>query len=198
MGDRLLEHRATFKSMPEGTREDWEIIGTHHRPYARDLPERILGHLRLLGGDSGGFAVDRLQHSLLTASLAERGGEDEEYVVCALVHDIGDTLACWNHADLAAAVVKPFVSPANHWMVEKHAIFQGYHFFHHIGMDRNMRDQFRGHEHFDRTERFIDLYDAPAFDPDVDCLPLAHFEPMLRRVFAQPRNSIYRDSTAQK
>jgi len=194
MGDRLMEQRATFKSMRTSTRHDWDIITTQYVAFAQALPDRILSHLRLLGGESGGFPVDRLQHSLLTATLAQKGGEDEEYVVCALLHDIGDMLGSWNHPDIAVAILKPFVSDANLWMVEKHGIFQGYHFFQHIGLDPEMREQFRGHPYFERTERFIDLYDEPAFDPDMECLPLEFFEPMVRRLFLEPKNSMYRDT----
>jgi predicted HD phosphohydrolase len=194
MGNMLLEQRAAFKSMRDSTRQDWDIITTHYQPFARQLPDRVLAHLKLLGGDSGGFAVDRLQHSLLTATLAHKGGEDEEYVVCALLHDIGDLLGSWNHADVGAAILKPFVSEANHWMVEKHGIFQGYHFFQHVGLDPDMREQFRGHPCFESTERFIDLYDERAFDPAMDCLPLEFFEPMMRRVFLDPKNSVYRNT----
>ncbi|MCA3131010.1 MAG: HD domain-containing protein [Betaproteobacteria bacterium] len=193
MGD-LLDAKASFHTMSESTKADWEIITTRYVPFARELPDRILAHLRLLGGDSGGFAVDRLQHSLLTATLAHRNGEDEETVVCALLHDIGDTLGSWNHPDVSASILKAFVSAENHWMVEKHGIFQGYNFFHHIGLDRNMREQFRGHTCFERTARFVDLYDNRAFDPHVDCAPLEFFEPMVRRLFAQPKNSIYKDT----
>jgi predicted HD phosphohydrolase len=194
MGDMLMEQRAEFKSMKESTKADWDIIVARYQPFAKELPSRILAHLRLLGGDSGGFAVDRLQHSLLTATLAHKAGEDEEYVVCALLHDIGDTLGSWNHPEVSAAVLKPFVSEANHWMVEKHGIFQGYFFFQHVGMDRNMREQFRGHPHFERTARFCEIYDNPAFDPGMECAPLEFFEPMLRNVFSFPKNSIYKNT----
>jgi predicted HD phosphohydrolase len=194
VGDALIEQRATFKLMRESTKKDWDIITTHYQPFARGLPDRIIAHLKLLGGDHGGFAVDRLQHSLLTATLAYKGGEDEEYVVCALLHDVGDTLGSWNHPEVAAAILKPFVSEANHWMVEKHGIFQGYHFFQHVGLDPTMREQFRGHPYFERTERFIDLYDEPAFDPDMECAPLDFFEPMVRRLFLDPKNSMYRNT----
>lgn len=193
MGD-LLDATASFRTMSESTRADWEIITTRYVPFARELPDRILAHLNLLGGDAGGFAVDRLQHSLLTATLAHRNGEDEETVVCALLHDMGDTLGSWNHPDVGAAILQPFVSAENHWMVQKHGIFQGYNFFHHIGLDRDMREQFRGHPCFERTARFVDLYDNRAFDPDMDCAPLEFFEPMVRRLFAQPKNSIYKDT----
>ncbi len=194
MGDMLMEQRAEFKSMKESTKADWDIIVARYQPFAKELPSRILAHLRLLGGDSGGFAVDRLQHSLLTATLAHKAGEDEEYVVCALLHDIGDTLGSWNHPEVSAAVLKPFVSEANHWMVERHGIFQGYFFFQHVGMDRNMREQFRGHPHFERTARFCEIYDNPAFDPGMECAPLEFFEPMLRNVFSFPKNSIYKNT----
>ena len=139
----------------------------------------------------GGYAVTRLEHSLQTASRAQRDGRDDEYVVCALLHDIGDTLGTFNHPDIAAAILRPFVSEENHWMVEKHGIFQGYYFFHHVGMDRNMREQFRGHRYFARTEEFCAKYDAPAFDARGETRPLAFFEPMVRRVLARPVRSIY-------
>lgn len=186
------EPRATFTSMEQSTAEDWRAIGENYVDFARGLPDRVLAHLRLLDGDYGGFRVDRLQHSLQTATLAHRGGEDEEYVVCALLHDMGDTLGSFNHAEVAAAILKPFVSPENHWMVEKHGIFQGYYFFHHLGLDRNMREQFRGHPCFERTALFCEQYDGPAFDPKLETMPLEAFEPIVRRVFAAPKQSIYK------
>lgn len=183
---------AGFASIEHSTREDWALIGADFMKYARQLPQRVIAHLKLLDGDFGGFPVDRLHHSLLTATLAKQDGRDDEYVACALLHDIGDTLGTFNHPDIAAAILKPFVSEENHWMVEKHGIFQGYYFFHHIGMDRNMREQFRGHPHFARTAEFCEKYDGPAFDAKAECFPLAAFEPVLQRVFEQPKNTIYR------
>jgi predicted HD phosphohydrolase len=183
--------QATYKSMLEGTAEDWEAIARHARPFQKDLPNRILAHLNLLKGDCGGYPVDRLEHSLQTATRAFRAGEDEEYVVCALLHDIGDTLGPSNHADVAAAILKPYVSERNHWIVDKHAIFQGYYFFHFLGLDRNMRDQFRGHPHFEATAQFCHLYDQSAFDPAYDTMPLDAFTPMIGRIFERPKTSIY-------
>ena len=177
--------------MEASTAEDWAIIRAHFVDYARALPDRVLSHLAMLEGDCGGFAVDRLTHSLQTATLAHRDGRDEEYVVCALLHDIGDTLVTYNHSDVAAAILRPFVSPENHFMVEKHGVFQGYYFFHHIGIDRNLREKFRGHQWFDRTAEFCSKYDGPAFDPKAETLPLQYFEPMVRRVLAVPRDSLY-------
>ncbi|QRY82284.1 HD domain-containing protein [Pseudomonas sp. PDNC002] len=186
-----MNARANFTHMEDGTAEDWAIIAKDFGQYAALLPDRIMTHLRLLDGDFGGFPVDRLTHSLQTATLAHRDGREEEYVVCALLHDIGDTLGSFNHADIAAAILKPFVSEANLWMIEKHAIFQGYYFFHHLGLDRHLREQFKDHPQFEQTIEFCARYDAAAFDPEGEVLPLEFFEPMLRRVFAQPRRSIY-------
>ena len=151
----------------------------------------MLAHLLLLDGDCGGYPVDRLTHSLQTATRAHEAGEDEEYVVCALLHDIGDTLGAYNHADVAAVILRPYISDENHWMIEKHGIFQGYYFFHHLGMDRDQREQFRGHPYFERTARFCALYDGPAFDINAPNLPLAFFKPMVERVLAKPRRTIY-------
>lgn len=194
MGKPVEEPRASFTSMKDSTKQDWDIIAARYRAFAAELPDRILTHFRMLGDDTGGFAVDRMRHSLLTATLAHKAGEDEEYVVCALLHDIGDMLGSWNHTEVSAAILKPFVSEANHWMVEKHGIFQGYYFFQHLGLDPNLREQFHDHPWFERTQRFCEIYDNPAFDPKMECAPLDFFEPMLRRVLAQPKNSIYRDS----
>ena len=188
--DRAQE-RAKYHAMMDGTQDDWNIIVKHAATFQKDLPNRILAHLKLLKGDCGGFAVDRLEHCLQTATRAHQAGEDEEYVVCALVHDIGDTLGPANHADVAAVIVKPYVSEKNHWIVEKHGMFQGYYFFHFLGLDRNMRDQHRGHPHFEATAQFCHLYDQVAFDPAFKSMPLEAFEPMIQRVFMRPKNSMY-------
>ncbi len=183
--------RANFSSIEKSTQADWQIIVSQFIPYAQALPDRVLAHLRLLDGDYGGFPVDRLTHCLQTATLAHRDGRDDEYVVCALLHDIGDTLGSYNHPDIAAAILKPFVTEANHWMVAHHGIFQGYYFFHYLGMNRDMRDAFRDHPHYGRTEEFCARYDGPAFDASYDTFPLEFFEPILRRVLAQPKHTIY-------
>ena len=182
--------RAAFTRMDESTEKDWSLIVPEFKKLAAALPDRVLTHLQLLTGDYGGFPVDRLSHSLQTATLALKDDRDEEYVICALLHDIGDTLGTFNHPDIAAAILKPFVSEANLWMIQHHAIFQGYNFFHHIGLNRNLRDMFMSHPHYDQAAEFVELYDNPAFDPAGEVLPLTAFEPILRRLMVAPRNSI--------
>ena len=190
--NHAVHPRAQFLRMQDSTQADWQIIGGEFMQFASQLPARVIQHLQILQGDYGGFPVDRYTHSLQTATRALRDGRDEEYVVCALLHDIGDTLGSFNHPDIAAAILKPFVSDENHWMVQHHGIFQGHYFFHHIGLDRDLRDNFRAHPCYERTAEFCELYDNPAFDPKAETLPIEEFEPMLRRLMAQPRNSVYK------
>ena len=187
-----MSARATFTRMDACTKEDWTLIVPEFMKMAASLPDRVLAHLKLLEGDYGGFPVDRYSHSLQTATLALKDGRDDEYVACALLHDIGDTLGSFNHPDIAAAILKPFVSEDDHWMVQNHGIFQGYNFFHYIGMNRDMRDMFKGSPHYERTAEFVELYDNPAFNPSAEVLPISEFEPLLRRVMAVPKNTVYK------
>ena len=187
-----MNARANFVRMQDSTAADWQVIAGEFMPFAQALPERVVKHLQILQGDYGGFPVDRLQHSLQTATRAWRDGRDEEYVVCALLHDIGDTLGSFNHSDIAAAILKPFVSEENHWIVDKHGIFQGYYFFEYLGLDKNARDRFRDHEWFQPTADFCERYDQCSFDPAYQSMRLEEFAPMVERVFAQPKRSIYR------
>jgi predicted HD phosphohydrolase len=186
MADIEPPPHAKFRNFEEGTQEDWTIIASQYRGFAQGLPDRVLTHLKLLEGDFGGFPIDRLQHCLQTATRAHRDGRGESYVVMALLHDIGDTLGAYNHPDIAAAIVKPFVSQEEHWICEQHGLFQGHYYFHFLGMDRNARDVHRGHRYWDACQEFCRKYDQAAFDPDYDTEPLAFFEPMLRRVMARP------------
>ncbi len=191
MADGDAHARARFTAMTEATEDDWAAVMKCARAHARQLPDRLIAHLELLRGDDGGFAVDRLEHCLQTATRAHRAGEEVEYVVCALVHDVGDILGPAQHAEIGATILQPYVTEAHHWMMQQHGIFQGYYFFHHIGLDRDMREQYRGHPHFELTAKFCHLYDQTAFDPAYDSMPLEAFAPMLRQVLARPRQSIY-------
>ena len=178
--------RAKFRNFEEGTQEDWSIIASQYTAFAQGLSDRVLTHLKLLEGDFGGFPIDRLQHCLQTATRAHRDGRGETYVVMALLHDIGDTVGTYNHPDIGAAIIKPFVTAQEHWICAQHGLFQGNYYFHYLGMDRDARDVHRGHEHWDACEEFCRKYDQAAFDPEYDSEALAFFEPMVQRVMARP------------
>ncbi|MTD54009.1 HD domain-containing protein [Amycolatopsis pithecellobii] len=176
--------RTHFTSIHDSTAEDWSIIMRQFDITQSLVADNVLAQLRLLAHDDGGFPVNRLEHSLQTATRAERDGRDEEYILCALLHDIGDNLAPLNHPAIAAGILKPFVSKANHWMVSHHGIFQGYYFWQHIGLDPHHRERFRDSPYFEYTEEFCAKYDDPSFDGDYRSSPLEHFEPLVRSLLA--------------
>lgn len=186
MDHEELRARARFTAMNEITTADADILGAEFVRFASDLPDRVLEHLRLLAHGHGGFPVDRLTHSLQSATLAYDDGRDEEYVVCALLHDVGDTLGSYNHPEIAAAILRPFVAHENHWMVEKHGIFQAYHLMRVREDERDIRAALRRHPFYDHAEEFSLKYDCVAFDPARVTPPLAFFEPLVRSVFARP------------
>ena len=180
--------RAAFTTFEESTADDWAVIASHFGDTQAMASANIVRQFELLASDHGGFPVTRLEHSLQTATRAERDGRDDEYVLCALIHDIGDTLAPFNHPSIAAGIVKPFVSAANHWMVEHHGVFQGYYFWQHLGGDRNARDEFVGSPYYEHTEEFCAKYDQKAFDADYRSNPLEHYVPLLQQFF-DPRTA---------
>lgn len=177
----------SFTRMEDGTAEDWSLIETFEVAFFSALPDRILASLEKLRDSFGGYQVTRYTHSLQAATRALRDGKDEEYVVAALVHDIGDDLAPYTHGEMVAAVLKPFVRDELCWMVKHHGVFQLRFFSNLSEEDRNRRDRWRDHLSFGLTAEFCELYDQASFDPAYDTLPIGAFEPMVRRVFAEPR-----------
>ena len=181
-GDR---RQVAFTRMDAGTADDYALLDELAVPYIAGTGERILGYLERLAGGLAGYRVDRYEHSLQTASRALRAGECGELVVAALLHDIGDDLAPENHCELGAAVLRPYVARHVHWLVLRHGLFQGYHYFDRIGLDPNARDRHRGHPAFEATVRFCADYDQTSFDPDYDTLPIDRFVPMVEGIFAR-------------
>jgi predicted HD phosphohydrolase len=88
----------SFRRMADGTREDYLLLDQSERDFAAGLPDRVLGALRRLDSTLEGYPVSRLEHSLQVATRAEAAGADEELVLGALIHDIGDELSPYNHA----------------------------------------------------------------------------------------------------
>ena len=175
----------SFTSMSEGTRADYELLERLETQFAAQTADRILEHLRALAGSLAGYRVDRLEHSLQTATRAHRDGADEEMVVAALLHDIGDILSPHNHSELAAAVLRPYVSERTCWVVRQHGLFQSYYYAHHLGGDRHARDRYRDHPWYQAAVDFCHRWDQPSFDPEYPSLSLEYFEPMVRRIFAR-------------
>jgi len=170
-----------FRRMDAGSDADFAVLARVHEQNIRKLPGLLMGLLTNLRADEA-YPVDRLEHSLQAATRALRDARDEEYVVCALLHDLGESLGPFNHGEVAAAVLGPFVSEANRWMLEHHPVFQVYFYGSHLGIDPNERDRYRDSPHFDRTAEFCALYDEVSFDPDYASEPMSTFEPMVRRL----------------
>src|SRR5207244_1965404 len=158
----------------DGTREDYALLAELEERELAGFADRVLGWLRTMD-DAAGYQITRLEHSLQAATRAHRAGEDEETVVCALLHDIGDHLAPANHSEVAAAVLRPYVSERNYWIVKHHGLFQGYYYFHFYGQDRNARDRWKDHPLYQATVDFCEYYDQASFDPAYDAEDLAFF-----------------------
>jgi len=150
------------------------------------LTERALNMVRVQRGENIGAPVDLYEHALQCATRAYRDGADEETVVCVLLHDVGELMTPVNHGELPAALLRPYVTPENFWVLAHHEIFQAFYFQDAAKLTkRNSRDQFRDHPHFAACERFCERWDQPSFDPAYESLPLEFFEPMVRRIFAR-------------
>jgi predicted HD phosphohydrolase len=181
----------TFTRMDESTAEQWAVIGAETFQNQGRVAERVLGLLRSLADITDGFSTDQLTHCLQTATLAERAGADPEVVVAALCHDVGKAISVPNHPAIAAEILKSYVRPEVHKMIQVHQDFQGRHYYAHFGGDPDAREKHRDSltaDEFALAERFADEWDQVAFDPDYDTLPLEHFEPALREVFATPKS----------
>ena len=183
--------RARFSRMQDGTAPEFALIEAAETRYARTLHLRVLDAVAALeDGGASGYAVSRLEHSLQSATRAERDGKPVDYVVAALVHDIGDNLAPYSHGSYAAAVLRPFVSEELCWIVSNHPLFQMYYYGPHMGGDKHARDSLAGHQWYDAAVEFCERYDENCFDLDYDWLPLAHFAPAVEEVFTrEPRFS---------
>ncbi len=184
MADRSFDV-VSFTAMAEGTAADYRLLERYEAEYVAELPDRVLDQLRLLSGSFGGYRVSRLTHSLQSATRARRDGAGADWVVAALVHDIGDLLAPENHSELAAAMLQPYVSEEVHWVVLHHGLFQRHYYAHHLGGDRDERDRFIGHRFYGRCVEFCHRWDQPSFDPDYPTDPLEAFEDDVRLVFGR-------------
>jgi predicted HD phosphohydrolase len=178
---------SSFTRMDESTAEQWAVIGAETMRNQPRVADEVLSMLRRLEGITDGFNADQLVHALQTATLAERAGADQEVIVASLCHDIGKLISVFNHPEIAAAILKPYVREEVYLAIKAHQDFQGRHYYHHFGGDVNARDKYEGEDFYPLAERFADEWDQVAFDPDGEYLPLEHFEPMVREVFAQPR-----------
>ena len=176
----------SFSAMAKGTADDYRLLDELEQVHVASLPDRILRALSGLSQSLDGYKIDRLQHSLQSATRAEADGADIEWIVAALIHDIGDELAPLNHSQFAAAMIRPYVRAEVTWVIEMHGLFQMVYYAHHLGQDPNGRDAYRDHPWFESCVNFCERWDQASFDPDYPTKPLDYFAPMVREVFSRP------------
>ena len=179
----------SFTRMADGTAEEYAFLTPLFEKYRNGVSDRLLELLKAMKGDKLGYQVDRYTHSLQSATRAESDGADEETVVCALLHDLGDVIAPDNHSEVIASILRPYISEKNHWVLKHHGLFQGYYYFHHIGGDRNARERYKDHPFYQDCVDFCEKWDQTSFDPDYPTLPLEYFEPMVRKVLTAPKHT---------
>ena len=175
----------SFTEMKHGTKDDYLLLDKHEKEFANKTGERLIKFMENLNETLEGYKVSRLEHSLQSATRAFNDKADEEMIVATLLHDIGDELAPMNHSEYAAAVLKPYVSKKTHWIIEKHGEFQMYYYAHHLGGNRNKRDQYKGHEYYEDTVNFCENWDQKSFDPNYKSMSLKDFEPMVLKIFSR-------------
>ncbi len=171
--------------MNEGTKEDYLLLNKNEKKFIEGTADRILKFMSGLSNTLEGYQITRLEHSLQTATRALNDKADDEMIVGALLHDIGDELAPLNHSEYAAAVLKPYVSEKTHWIIEKHGEFQMYYYAHHLDGNRNQRDKYKSHKYFKETVDFCENWDQKSFDPNYKSLPLKEFESYVNKIFSR-------------
>ena len=179
----------SFTRMADGTAEEYAFLTSLYEKCRNGVSDRLLELLKAMKGDKLGYQVDRYTHSLQSATRAESDGADEETVVCALLHDLGDVIAPDNHSEVIASILRPYISEKNHWVLKHHGLFQGYYYFHHIGGDRNARERYKDHPFYQDCVDFCEKWDQTSFDPDYPTQPLEYFEPMVRKVLRAPKHT---------
>jgi predicted HD phosphohydrolase len=171
--------------MKDGTKRDYDLLEEMEAVLAAGTADRVLDHLKRLEHSFSGYQISRLGHSLQSATRAERDGADIDWIVTALLHDIGDDLAPHNHDSIAAAVIKPYVRDECTWVCQHHGIFQMVYYAHHHGGDPHVRERYRDHPFYQAAVDFCERWDQASFDPSYDTLTLEHFAPMIHEVFAR-------------
>jgi len=189
---------AQYTELRLSTTDDWLVQGAAFDKYAEDgnIVRNVLELVEKMKGERGeiGAMVDMYEHSLQTATRARRCGADTETVVCALLHDIGEVLSGTNHGEIAAALLRPYVTPMNTWLLSQHEVFQAYFFLDKCGGDKDLRDKIKdykvagivkGHEWYEACAKFCLEYDQPSFDPKYDTDSLQSFVPLVAEVFGR-------------
>ena len=175
-----------FTQMKDGTAADYELLRECELEHVRGTAQRILRELARQADESlTGYRITRLEHALQSATRARNDGADDDWIVAALLHDVGDGLAPANHDRFAAEILRPYLRQECTWVVEHHGVFQTYYYGHFYGWDRHGRDRYRGSPFYDSCATFCERWDQASFDPAYRSEPLDAFSELVERIFAR-------------
>jgi predicted HD phosphohydrolase len=176
----------SFTRMKDGSREDYLLLHELEKPFVAMTAGRILRELRHQAEETlAGYKITRLEHALQSATRALRAGADADWIVGALLHDIGDSLAPQNHDRFAAEIIRPFVREEVTWVIEHHGTFQLVYYAHHYGWNQFEREKHRDSPHYQACVDFCERWDQASFDPDYPSEPLDAFAAVVEDVFAR-------------
>ncbi len=180
------------RSLDDYRADDWAVLIAQRKQY---YDAHCVDHmLRLLTQQKDDLAyvysVNNYYHCLQTATRMLRDDLPDEDVVVGLFHDVGFITCNQTHGEFSAALLRPYISEKNHWMLIRHAVFQQYHCHELDGCDRHERDKWKGHRYFDWTAHFVDQYDQRTINYDEEILPIGAFEPIVRRFLSEKQKPI--------
>ena len=179
-----------FTEMKRGTKDEYLLLDEYEQNYIDGTADRVLKFMKGLTSTLEGYKITRLEHSLQTATRAFNDKADEEMVVAALLHDIGDELAPLNHSEYAAAVIKPYVTEKTHWIIAKHGEFQMYYYAHHLGKNKNKILNKKQKHFYTYQFLFCEKWDQASFDPNYKNMTLEEFAPMVKKIFSRKPYSL--------
>lgn len=172
--------------MKDGTLEEYLFLKPLEDEHLKGTAARVLRELRLQEEETlPGYKISRLEHGLQSATRALNEGADIDWVVGALLHDIGDGLAPQNHDRFAAEILRPYLREEVVWTVEHHGAFQMYYYAHHYGWNQHEREKYADSPYYQSCVDFCEHWDQSSFDPAYPTKSLAFFEPMVHEVFAR-------------
>ena len=183
--------KVSFTEMKNGTKKDYLFLDKLEKKYIAATSDRIIKYLKKYDKTLEGYQVSRMEHSLQAATRALRDKANDEMVVATLLHDIGDDLAPANHAEYAAAILRPYVSEKTYWILLKHGEFQMFYYAHHLGANKNIRNKYKKHKYYIECLKFCELWDQSSFDPNYKSLKLKDFEPLIKKIFSRKPYSYF-------
>lgn len=177
---------AGFTRLDQGSALDWQIIDAAVRGQQYGVADTVLNMLRTLRGLYAGFSIDQHMHVTQTATRAKRANAPDELIVCGLVHDMAKIISNYNHPEIVAAIVRPYVGYGSYRILRHHMEFQWKSYGMQAGLPTNLRERYTGEMWFADAVRFSDEWDQTSFDAAYDALPLEEFEPLVRAFFDKP------------